>query len=167
METPQNSTSDGSQEASENSLLANIIEASKGRESTENTSQNNLASSSTGTDQMLVKKREPISMGTFLKLIGSILFVVIVFFGSFLAYITLNPNEALFFINIFSIDPKDIAKLLAKLINGSFGTMMLVTSIAWITSLFRAIWTPKDMKRKKLLNWLTAGSIGIILFLIL
>ena len=101
METPQNSTSDGSQEASENSLLANIIEASKGRESTENTSQNNLASSSTGTDQMLVKKREPISMGTFLKLIGSILFVVIVFFGSFLAYITLNPNEALFFINIF------------------------------------------------------------------
>lgn len=40
-------------------------------------------------------------------------------------------------------------------------------SIVWIIAIFRAIWTPKDLKRKRLLSSLLAVLIGIILFSIL
>ncbi len=113
------------------------------------------------------KPREPISPGMFLKFIGTILFISIIFFGSFLTYIVFNPDQATFFINIFGINPSDIASLLKKLINGSFWIVIFILSILWFVSLFRAIWTKKDLKRKKLLAWLTAGLIGIILFSIL
>ncbi len=113
------------------------------------------------------KKSEPISWAMFMRLIGTILFVVIIFFGSFLAYIVFNPDQATFFINIFGINPSDIAHLLKNLINGSFGITIFILSILWIISLFRAIWTPKILKRKKLLSGLAAGFVGIILFSIL
>lgn len=106
-------------------------------------------------------------MALFLKLIGSLLFVAIIFFGSFLAYIAFNPAEAVFFTNTFNIDPNDVQNILKKLINGSFGFIMIIVSVAWIISLFRAFWVPKDLKRKRLLSWLYAGVIGIILFMIL
>jgi PKD repeat protein len=112
-------------------------------------------------------KREPISPALFLKLIGSLLFISIIFFGSFLAYIAFNPDQAVFFTRTFNIDPNDVQNLLKKLINVSFWFVMVITSIAWIVSLFRAFWTPKDLKRKKLLSWLLAMAIGIILFSIL
>jgi hypothetical protein len=44
---------------------------------------------------------------------------------------------------------------------------MILVSVVWIVTLFRAFWVPKELKRKRLLAWLTAGFIGIILFLIL
>ncbi len=44
---------------------------------------------------------------------------------------------------------------------------MMITSIVWIVSLFRAFWVPKELKRKRLLSWLTAAIVGIILFSIL
>jgi len=55
-----------------------------------------------------------------LKLIGSLLFIAIIFFGSFLAYIVFNPDQASFFVTIFGISPNDIQKLLKTLINSSF-----------------------------------------------
>ena len=55
-----------------------------------------------------------------LKLIGSFLLIAIIFFGSFLAYIEFNPEQAGFFVNIFGINPNDIQDLLKRLINGSF-----------------------------------------------
>jgi cellobiose-specific phosphotransferase system component IIC len=106
-------------------------------------------------------------MGLFLKLIGSLLFVAIIFFGSFLAYIAFNPAEAVFFTNTFNIDPNDVQRILKNLVNGSFGFIMIIVSIAWIISLFRAFWVPKELKRKRLLSWLYAGVIGLILFMIL
>jgi len=60
------------------------------------------------------------SAGILLKGILSMLFVAIIFFGSFLSYIVFNPGEAQFFVTVFGIDPNDIAILLKKLINGSF-----------------------------------------------
>ena len=39
--------------------------------------------------------------------------------------------------------------------------------MVWITSLFKAIWTPKEQKRRRLISWLTAGIVGIFLFSIL
>lgn len=145
------------------SLLSEIIEANK-----EKVSQTEAPSSVPALleVQPSQKKREPLTLGMFMKLIGSLFLVAVIFFGSFLAYIVLNPSEALFFANTFSISPKDIARLLYMLIRWSFGAMLFVASIVWIISLFRAIWTPKDLKRKKLLNWLTAGAIGILVFVI-
>ncbi len=105
--------------------------------------------------------------GMILKLMGSLLIVAVIFFGSFLAYIVFNPDQAAFFVNIFGIDPNDIQTILKNLINGSFGITVLIFSIIWILGLFRAIWTPKEQKRRRLISWLSAALIGIILFVIL
>jgi hypothetical protein len=91
-----------------------------------------------------------------LKFIGALLLVGVIFFGSFLAYIVFNPAQAQFFVTMFHINPDDIANLLTKLLNGSFGILILSLSILWIISLFRAIWTPKDLKRKRMIAWITA-----------
>jgi len=87
-----------------------------------------------------------------MKFAWSLFFVAVIFFGSFLAYIVFNPDQAGFFNSMFSIDRNDIATILKKLINGSFGVIIFILSIIWIISLFRAIWTPKDLKRKRLLS---------------
>ncbi len=50
--------------------------------------------------------------GTVFKLIGSLLLVAVIFFGTFLAYIVFNPGQAAFFVNIFGIIPSDIQNLL-------------------------------------------------------
>ncbi len=113
------------------------------------------------------KIREPLSTTTVLKMIGAIIAVSIIFFGSFLAYIVFNPEQAYFFVSIFGINPTDIAIILKRLINISFGTIIFISSIIWIITLFQAIWTPKELKRKRILGWMTALLVGIILFGIL
>lgn len=113
------------------------------------------------------KPREPISFATFMKLIGSLLFVAIIFLGSFLAYISFNPDQAIFFARIFHINLEDIKWWLAHLVNGSFGAIFFCISVVWIVTLFRAFWTSKELKRKRLLGFLTAGIVWIFLFGIL
>ena len=113
------------------------------------------------------KPREPIPPATILKGILAMVFVALIVFASFLAYIVFNPGDAQFFVSMFGIDTKDVANLLRRLINGSFGVIILVLSIVWITTLFRAIWTPREQKRKKLLGWIIAVLVGIILFSLL
>lgn len=104
------------------------------------------------------------SAGTIFKMIGSLILVSIIFFGAFLTYIVFNPGNAAFFINIFGIDPEDVAILLKNLINISFGIIFGILAIVWVISLFRAIWTPKEQKRKRFLNTMSAILIGILLF---
>ena len=148
------------------SMLASILEANK--EKTVLSSSLSQEQDRHGPVKEVQKKiREPISLGSFLKIIGSLSLVGIIFFGSFLAYIAFNPSQALFFVNTFGINPNDVQNLLKRLINGSFGIVMLVLSIVWIISLFQAFWIPKELKRKKLLSWLTAWGLGIFLFSIL
>lgn len=113
------------------------------------------------------KPSEPISPATFLKFMGSLLFVGVVFLWSFLAYISFNPQQAIFFAQMFGIQVPDIQAILKTLVNGSFGLIFFILSIVWIVSLFRAIWTPKELKRKRLLWWLTASIVGILLFSVL
>lgn len=113
------------------------------------------------------KPQESISFATFMKLAGSILFVAIIFLGSFWAYIVLNPEDSVFLIKNLNIDPNDVAIRLKQLINGTFWTIIFILSIVWIISLFKAFWTPKDLKRKKMLAWLSAWLIGILLFSVL
>lgn len=152
------------------SLLASIIKASAERAWT--TIQQSTAIQSEHNAQKtvaLAKKipREPISVATIIKLLWTLLAVSIIFFGSFLAYVAFNPAEAVFFVNTFNIDPKDIQSLLKKLINVTFGFIMVVISIVWIITLFRAFWVPKDLKRKRLLSWLLAWVVWILLFSVL
>lgn len=113
------------------------------------------------------KKWDPIPPGMILRAIGVLIWVATIVFASFLAYIVFNPDDARFFITMFGIDTKDVATILRKLINGSFGIIILIFSIIWIVSLFRAIWTPSDQKRKKLLWWITAWLVWIMLFSLL
>jgi hypothetical protein len=102
-----------------------------------------------------------------LKLIAVLLGVTVIFFGSFLAYVVFNPGQSRFFVTVFGIDPNQIANLLKLLINWSFGLVVLSLSIIWFIALFRAIWTPRELKRKKLLSAMTAILVGIILFSII
>ncbi len=156
-------------ETPKDSLLETIIEASKQetQKSTNTTPTNDNwgpSGSSEQTPEWPKKLREPMSIWVLLKWIASMLFVALIFFWSFLAYVVFNPGEAQFFVTVFGIDPTDIANILKKLINGSFGVILLALSIVWIVTLFRAIWTPKELKRKRMLSWLLAWGIGIILF---
>ncbi len=113
------------------------------------------------------KPREPISFATFMKLAGTLLFIAIIFLGSFLAYIAFNPDQAVFFARIFHINLEDIKWWLSHLVNWSFGIIFFCISIVWIITLFRAFWTPKELKRKRLLGFLTAAIVWIFLFAIL
>ncbi len=170
LESKSTNETDGKQDHKESSLLAEILRAQGQIEALSETHESHtweISSKEWLSEGLPKKKSEPISWAMFMKLIGAILFVVIIFFGSFLAYIVFNPDQATFFINIFGINPSDIANLLKNLINGSFGVIIFIFSILWIISLFRAIWTPKLLKRKKLLSGLAAGFVGIILFAIL
>ncbi len=110
------------------------------------------------------KNRDPMTAGTILKIIGSLLVVSIIALGSFLTYVVFNPDQAGFFITVFGIDPNDVANLLKQLVNVSFGVVTLVLAIVWIIALFRAIWTPKEYKRKRLLGWIGAILLGVLLF---
>ncbi len=68
--------------------------------------------------------------------IGALLFVALVFFGSFLAYIVFNPAQARFF-NTFGINTADVASLLSTLVNGIFGSLTFILSCLFVYFLFR------------------------------
>lgn len=84
----------------------------------------------------------------FLKIVGALFVVSLIFFGSFFAYIVFNPEEAKLFIQ-FGINRADIQSLLALLVNSTFGTITFSLSIVWIIYLFKMILTKKEYKRKK------------------
>lgn len=113
------------------------------------------------------KVRDPLTTSTILKLIGTLFLVCLIFLGMFLAYIVFNPQEAGFFQTVFNISRNDVTKVLAMMINASFGILSFLISIVFIVSLFRAFWTPKEQKRKKLLTALVAFFSGILFFSIL
>lgn len=113
------------------------------------------------------KPRDPMTVGMILKLIGTLFLVLLIFFGAFLAYIVFNPQEAGFFVSVFNVSPSDIEKVLAHLLHGSFGAISFLLSIVFLVTTFRAIWTPKEQKRKKLMTALMAVFSGILFFSIL
>lgn len=127
MDTPENTTNPTNpEEVKKSSLLDQIIQTSKQSNAiidsnTINTPGNTTSdekSNKNDTSTTEIKKpRDPLTAGTVLKMIGSLLIVAIIFFGSFLAYIAFNPDQAAFFVNIFGINPNDIKDLLKKLIN--------------------------------------------------
>lgn len=89
----------------------------------------------------------------FLKIVGALFVVSLIFFGSFFAYIVFNPEEAKLFIQ-FGINRADIQNLLGLLVNSTFGTITFSLSIVWVIYLFRAIITKKEYKRKKTIAWI-------------
>ena len=81
-------------------------------------------------------KKTPITPGQIAQMLGALLFVALVFFGSFLAYIVFNPAQARFF-NTFGINTLDVASLLSQLINGIFGALTFILSCLFAYFLFR------------------------------
>ena len=64
-------------------------------------------------------KKPPMKPADFLKIVGAIFVVSMIFFGSFLAYIVFHPGEAQFF-RTFNIEPARIADILRILVNSIF-----------------------------------------------
>ncbi len=116
------------------------------------------------TQQAKNTQTNPVSKMLILQYIGSLLLIFTIVFAAFITYIVLNPSQSAFFITIFSIDPADVAKVLKNIINITFGIVSFVLAIVWIIMLFRAIWTPKQYKRKRLFNWIFSAIIMIIMF---
>lgn len=171
METPENQINpDITKKTEASSLLDQIIKTANDSSSPiahdipAGTSDNQTGTVVSGSTPPVKKPRDPMTAGMVMKLIGSLFIVAVIFFGSFLAYIVFNPEQAGFFVNMLGIDPKDVKNLLKSLINGSFGTIVLMLSMIFIISLFRAVWTPKEQKRRRLISWLSASIVGILLF---
>jgi PKD repeat protein len=106
------------------------------------------------------KKANPVD---FLKFLGALFVVALIFFGSFLAYVAFNPENAQFFVG-FGINPADIKSLLSQLVSAIFGTAAFLLSIVWLVFLFRAIRTKKEYRRKKTVSVILAIFTGIVLF---
>lgn len=108
-------------------------------------------------------KKPPMKPMDFLKIVGAIFVVSMIFFGSFLAYIVFNPGEAQFF-RSFNIEPARIADILRTLVNAIFGVLTFLLSIVWIIFLFRAILTKWDFRKKKVTSIILAIFLGLLLF---
>lgn len=108
-------------------------------------------------------KKKKLSTADFLRIIGAIFFVALVFFGTFLAYIVFNPGQTQFFIGL-GINPGDIASFLKRLVSGIFGGTTFLLSIIWIIFLFRAFLTKKEYKKKKTISIILAVIFAILLF---
>ncbi len=109
------------------------------------------------------KKKEPMRPMDFLKIVGALFVVSLIFFGSFFAYIVFNPEEARLFVQ-FGINRADIQNLLALLVNSTFGTITFALSVVWAIYLFKAVITKKEYKRKKTVATILATFFGIVLF---
>lgn len=95
-------------------------------------------------------------------MIGGLLFVSLILFGSFLAYIVFNPDKAKFFIN-FGINPADVASLLSKLVNGIFGSLSFALSVLFAFVLFR-VYQAKGAPKKRAVYIVVSTFVGILLF---
>ncbi len=109
------------------------------------------------------KKRDPITPAQMMRVLGALILVGLIFFGTFLAYIVFNPGQAQFFIR-FGINPGDVATLLQTLVNGIFGSLTFLLSITWIFLLFKAIITKKEYRRRKTLYIIGAFCMMLVLF---
>lgn len=147
-----------------NSLLDQIIASSK--EETNNVLSNNIVNNQETTliQNPEEKAKKSIDTATAFKFIGALLLVILIFFGSFLTYVVFNPDQANFFVNVFGVDPNDIANILRELIKYSFGTITFFLSIGFVITLFKAIWTPREQKRKKIASFIFAFFAGFLLF---
>ncbi len=175
MTTPENNNNPLVPETTKNSsMLDQIIQTARESNSTNESITNNPTNTTDGNASWVnntaplppKKPRDPVTAGTVIKMIGSLLLVSIIFFWSFVAYIAFNPNEAVSIMNLVGIDQKDVAEKLWKFILWSFSTIFVILSTIWIISLFRAIWTPKEQKRRRLLNWISTSIIAIIIFVL-
>lgn len=109
------------------------------------------------------RETRTIDAGTFFRFIIAVFFTALIFFGSFLAYIVFNPDKASFFL-LFGIEMQDVKMLLANLVNGIFSTVVILISILFIFLVFRAIWTPKAMTKKKTISIIGAIFSWFLLF---
>jgi hypothetical protein len=120
---PEKASSDTPETHPPASLLEQILQSKKDTSniqktpSTQERSSSDVVSNSIPVPQ---KPKEPISFTDFIKFVGALFFVVVIFFGSFLGYIVFHPEQASFLNTMFSIDRKDFAYWLKALINGSF-----------------------------------------------
>lgn len=99
----------------------------------------------------------------FFRFIGAIVGVGLIVFGSFLAYVVFNPEQAQFFISL-GINPADIQNFLRQLVTIIFGGITAALSIAWMVILFKAILTKKEYKKTKTIFTILSIFIGLILF---
>lgn len=102
------------------------------------------------------------TLGQILQMIGGLFFVSLIFFGSFLAYVVFNPDQARFFIN-FGINPSDVASLLSQLVNGIFGSLSFALSVVFAYSLFK-VYLSKGAPKKRALYIVLSLFVGILLF---
>lgn len=84
--------------------------------------------------------------------LGWILFIALILWGAFLSFVVLNaktPEDVSFFGSLW-ISLNDINSFLLKLTTFIFSIIIVIETIILIITLFKALFTKKDQKRKKL-----------------
>ncbi len=110
----------------------------------------------------IVVKKNPVTPAQIMRIMWALLFVSLIFLGSFLAYIVFNPDQAKFFIN-FGINPADVKALLSTLVNGIFGTLTFTLSIVFIYCLFKSYLSKGNQKKRAIFIVLSVFT-GMLLF---
>jgi uncharacterized membrane protein YidH (DUF202 family) len=172
---PQDNSNPSPSQGGGGSLLASILataengqlESAKKEET--NTSfaaviqQQNSKTAETNTGTPPLPPKKPMSPKDFLRFVGAIVGVGLIVFGSFLAYVVFNPEQAQFFISL-GINPADIQNFLKKLVTIIFGVITGTLSIVWIITLFKAILTKKEFQKTKTIFTILAVFVGLMLF---
>lgn len=151
------------------SLLSDIIKASKieQEEEKKNTEREWTEIPTTEPIDVHQKKKEALPPGTILKAVLSLFFTAVIFLAIGLAYIIFNPDEAQIFVRLFRIDIPNLISWLRSLVNSTFGILFIGISIVLFISIFKAIWTPREQKRKKTLTIIISILILILLLTVL
>ena len=151
------------------SFLDEILSASEAEAIKENTTQGSSTRHIAQTtvwatigSAPVVAKKKTITPAQILRMIGGLLFVGMILFGSFLSYIVFNPGQAKFFIN-FGINPSDVASLLSKLVNGIFGSLSFILSVLFAYFLFK-VYLSKGLPKKRAVYIIVSIFTGIVLF---
>lgn len=116
----------------------------------------------TGTKKVPIKKS--ISAGTAFWFLGAILFIALILGWVFLTFVIFNaktPQDVSFFANL-GINLNDVNSFLLKVTTFVFSIVVLVEAIIFSITLFKALLTKKELKRKKTI--FTIVSIILLIF---
>jgi len=108
------------------------------------------------------------SLSTIFWFLGAILFVSLILWSAFIAFIVMNANDVQdvqFFIDLW-ININDVNSFISKMVNIIFSILLFIASVALSFALFKFFLTKKSYKRKKITYGLVSGFLLVITFII-
>lgn len=114
------------------------------------------------------KQVKKTSLSMILGFLGTILFVSLVLWGAFIAFIVLNAKtiEDVKFFASLGINLNDINAFIGQIVTLIFWVLLFIASSALSFALFKFVLTKKTLKRKKVTYGILSGVLLIITFIV-